>query len=77
MSPNGESKLAKPEEVKAFIQHRCSDSLSQVLVRLGIKYGTPCSEKLMWDLLSMLVDNEGSVCHHFRLPALLLRTDRD
>jgi hypothetical protein len=67
MSSNGESKLAKSEEVKAFVQHRLSDSLSTALLRLGIKYGTPSSEKLIWELLSMLVDNEGSV----RLPPFL------
>jgi hypothetical protein len=78
MSPNGESKLAKSEDVKTFIQRRLRDSLSGVLLKLGVKYGTTSSEKLIWELLLMLVDNEGSVCHPYHPPSLfLIRTVGD
>jgi hypothetical protein len=61
MSPNGESKLAKVDDVRTFMKDRLRDSLSATLLKIGVKYGTPFSEKLLWELLTLLVDNDGSV----------------
>ena len=57
----GESKLAKVEDIKKFIQQRITDTLSASLHDIGVKYGTPQTEKLLWELLNILVDTEGSV----------------
>jgi hypothetical protein len=61
MSANGDSKLAKVDDVRAFMRERLNDSLSSTLLKCGVKYGTPFSENLLWELLTLLVENEGSV----------------
>lgn len=61
MNSSGESKLAKVDDVKNFIKQRIVDPLSASLNDFGVKYGTPATEKLLLELLNIVVDTEGSV----------------